>query len=1037
MTITRWAIQYTRVGWVTILILLVAGLLAYGNLPKAQDPGFTLRIATVTTVFPGASADRVEQLITSPVEEALQEIPEIVEITSVSRSGISVVTVEIEETIDDLEPVFTSVRDEMDAVTQDLPEDALDPEVNTDVAEVFGVLLAITSEGFDHLELIDAAQQLKNALLIAHDAASVEVYGEQERQIVLEFDPHALARRNVSPEWLIGSLQGANIVSPGGQVRVGTEMLSVEPSGSFASVDDIVGLVVRMPDGTLQRMGDLVQVRDTFESPSAPTATYDGQSALMLGVSMRGEGNSERFGASVREQIAAVQASLPLGLEIRTVAFQPDDVARSIGQFTSSLGQSVAIVFVVILLFLGVRTGSVVASTIPLVILATFLIMGWSGTGIDQMSLAALLIALGMLVDNAIVMSETTLVRVQQGESLGDAVVAASGELWIPLLISSLTTCAAFLPVYLAPGNASEFVGPIFLVVTMALMSSWLVAMTLLPLLLTTFLATPDQADADVYDSAAYTWWRNVLRGALRHRAGVLAGAVGLLAIALVLFGQVESEFFAPSDNPTLSVSVSMPESLTQTEATAAFRTLDRFVEDELRVTKDNSDGLVHYGSMLGSALPRFVLGYSGPDRSTGSIALLATTSDRTQVDVLADRIIRFVEENLVDARVEAGPLSAGPGGGADVGITLAHPDQAVLMNAAEAVMGELRSIDGVRNVRNDWGPRIKKLGVDVDPVRLRLARLTHQNVATSLLTSLDTVEASELRQGDDRTPIVVRSTPEASLDLAALRNLTVFGSEGSAALQQVADVSITYDFPAIRRVNRLRTVEVTADVIAGTDRGEVQRTVEDWLSEQALPVKVDTAGEQASSSEATSRLLANVPIAALAIVLLLILQFNSFRRMAANVAVLPFSLVGVVAALLLLGAKFGFIAVLALVSLFGIVLNNGIVLIDRIDFELAAGRAPVEALVEASVRRARPILLTTLTTTAGLIPLYLGGGAMFEGMAVTLIGGLVGGTALTLVLVPVLYSLLFRIDTRPDQGAARLDPKQGKEKELPADGPA
>ena len=1014
MILTKWAVERTRVSWMSLVLVAVAGLLAYASLPKAQDPGFTLRIATITTVFPGASPLRVEELVTSPIEEELQEIPEIIEISSVSRSGVSVVTLEIDETINDLEPIFTEVRDAMDTVSQDLPSDAREPEVNTDVAEVYGVLYALTSDGFPHAELVRAAEQVRRELLLADDASSVEMYGDQERQIVLEFDPQALSRRRVSPEWLMGTLQSANIVSPGGEVRVGTEMLTVEPSGAFRSVEDIRGLVAALPDGSLQRLGDLIMVRDTLESPPEPTAYYNGREAVLLGVSLRDEGNSQRFGESIRQHIAKVQSELPIGLELEQVAFQPDDVQRSIDQFTSSLFQSMAIVFVVILLFLGFRTGSVVASAIPVVILATFLLMQWSGVGIDQMSLAALLIALGMLVDNAIVMSETTIVRVQEGETLTEAVTNGSQELWIPLLVSSLTTCAAFLPVYLAPGNASEFVGPIFLVVTMALMSSWLVAVTLLPMLLVTFLQVPEKSDEDVYDQPIYDWWRGVLRVALANRLGTILAAVGLFALAIGLFGQVDSEFFAPSDNPSLAVSIEVPESVTQAEAEDALRTLDDWLEEQ--------EDVVSYGAMLGSGLPRFVLGYNGPDKATGNIAVLATTTDRPAVDSVAERVIAWGEANLVDARVDAGPLSAGPGGGADVGFTLAHPDTATLMAASEAVQDQLRSIAGVRNVRDNWGRRIKKLSVDVDPVRLQLAGLTHQNVASSLLTSLTGLEASELREGDETTPIMLRSNPESSLDLTALRNLTVFGQGSNVALQQVADVEISYDFPQIRRVDRVRTVEVSADVAPGVDRGDVQNTVAAWLETAGLGVGIDTAGEQAASSDATERLLSNAPVAGLVILLLLIIQFNSFRRMMVNVLVLPFSLVGVVAGLLLFNASFGFIAVLALVSLFGIVLNNGIVLIDRIDTEIAEGRAPFDALIEASVRRARPILLTTLTTTAGLIPLYLGGGAMFEGMSVTLMGGLVGGTALTLLLVPVLYAVFFRIkpETPAQQGTGR-----------------
>ncbi|MCB9760928.1 MAG: efflux RND transporter permease subunit [Alphaproteobacteria bacterium] len=1011
MTLTRWAVTRTRVTWMALILIVVAGVLSYNALPKAEDPGYTIRVASVVTVLPGASPRRMEQLVTAPIEEAIQEIPEVVEISSTSSTGLSRIRVEIDESIFDLDPVFTDIRDAVADAQADLPAEAFDPIVTTNVGNYYGVQFALTSEGFPHVEHVQAAEAVKQRLLLVDDASEVDLFGDQERQIVLEFDHARLSRSGLSPEALAGLVQTANIMSPGGQIDVGEEQLSLEPSGAFRDLNDIRELTVPLPSGGLSRLGDLVDVRDTLEDPAAPWAYFNGQRAVIIGASQREGGNSQRFGEQTRAQVRQIQAELPLGLELHELAFEPDAVQDRIDGFVNSLLQSIGIVFLVILAFLGLRTGAIVASMVPTVMCATFMLMSAFDVGIDQMSLAALLLALGMLVDNAIVMSETTTVRVQQGQPILEAVVDAAQELWVPLLISSLTTCAAFLPIYLAEGGASEFVEPIFMVVTFALMASWAIALTILPALCVPFLKVDVEASQDVYDTPLYDRYRSVLRAALRRRFVTIALAVALLVGAGALFGFVDDEFFAPSDNPMFTAGITLPDSVSEERAAQAVAALHEHIERDLMVTEDRPEGVVSWGTMQGDALPRFVLSYFGPSKATGSIALLVRASSREAVDWLTEDIVRWVEGNLIGARAEAGPLQLGPDSGPPVAIKVAAADEVRLMAAVEALKGKLREIPGARNVRDDWGSPVKKLDVAADPIRLRLAGLTNQHVATSLLTALSGVEISELREGDDRTPIVLRSAGTRDLDLSGLRNLTVFGSSSSTSLQQVADVDMVLDYGRIRRLDRTRTVEIACDVAPGVLARDVQGALLDWADTQDLDAKVTEGGKQAASEDANQSLLSVAPLAALIIAMLLILQFNSFRRMVINLSVLPFAVVGVVPALLLLDAPFGFVALLAMISLFGILLNNGIVLIDRIDTEIAEGRAPPDALVEASVARVRPILLTTITTTAGLIPLYLGGGSTFEGMAVTLIGGLTGGTVLTLVLVPVAYSIAFNVE--------------------------
>jgi len=1010
VNLTRLAVTRIQVTLTLLLCIVVAGLLSYGALPKAEDPGFTIRTVSVVTPFPGASPRRVEQLISAPIEEELQQIPELSSIRSTSRSGLSVVIAEIDDRIFELGPVQGDIRDAVDDVQDDLPADAFESVVNTDVATVYGVVYALTYEGFEHAEAVHRAQDVKDAFLLLSQASRVKLFGDQERRIAIRFDHARLSRMGLTPNQLIGLLQATNIVTPGGEIVVGSEVLSIEPSGAYESVDDVAATLLRLPDGSLIALSDITEVEEELVTPSEPWAFYDGQPAVYIGVSQRDGGNSELFGAEARETVRALQADLPLGFELEEVNFQPDDVQVKIDSFVSSLIQSVVIVFVVMMLFLGARTGLIVASLIPTVICATFLTMSLLDIGIDQMSLAALLIALGMLVDNAIVMAENTMVRMDAGDDAVEATVGAATELRIPLLVSSLTTCAAFLPVYLAPGGASEFVGPIFKVVTIALLASWILATTTLPMVCVLFLRRDPDAQEETYDGRWYELYRRGIRQALGHRWMSLAVSVLALGVGLWGFGFVRVAFFPPSEKPAFTVEVELPAGVDEDEALHTLRELQHFVDTELAAS-EGAGGVVHHASMQGSGLPRFSLSYSGPDETPGSLSMLLHTTDRAGVEGWAETLERWVERELPGATVGAAPLVLGPGGAAPIAVQLSSTDEEALLDAVRRTQEWLREQPGVRNVADDWGPRTKRLSVDVDASRARLAGVTNQDVAVSLLTALSGMEATELREGDEAVPIELIAQGTDELDLVGLRNLTVFGQSSSVALQQVADVDVLWDFGLIKREARRRVIEVSAHPVAGVEASDVQNALLDWVGDQDFgPVAPEAAGELANSAEANANLLSTLPFVAMIIALLLMFQFNDVRKTFINLAVLPFSLIGVTVGLLLFDSYFGFITLLAIISLFGIVLNNGNVLLDRIGIELDAGRPADEAIVEASVRRLRPILLTTATTVTGLIPLYLGGGPMFEPLAVTLMVGLVFGTVLTLGLVPVMYAVLFRV---------------------------
>jgi len=1009
MILTRLALERLRVTLVSLFIVLVGGLAAYSSLPRAEDPGFTIRTAVVTTVFPGASPERVESLVTSPIEEIIQQIPEVETITSSSNTSMSVVYVEVADEITELRPVWDELRRRIDDVSDDLPAEAMTPNVNDTFGDVYGTLIAVIAEGYTATERADFAEDVKLRLLELEDAAKVEVYGDQERRIFLTYDNARLAGLGLSPLYLASVLKEQNIVSPGGTLEVGRDALTIEPSGSFNSVEELAATPVPVPGGAVLTIGDLVEVEEGNVDPPTPLFRYRGEDAHLIGISLREGGNILDLGDDIKAALAELQVQYPIGVEFVIANFQPEDVQVKVSSFVSNLIQAVVIVIVVMVVFLGLRTGVIVASLIPGAMVSTFLLMSFTGVGIDQMSLAGLLIALGMLVDNAIVVSENCLVRLEQGQTPREAALGASQELWAPLLVSSLTTAAAFLPFYLGDGGSSEFVAPIFKVVTMALMASWLLAMTMIPVFCAYGLKPPEKTESasdEPEPTPRYlVVYADLLRSMLvRPWRSLVIATIGLI-VALYGFGHVPVKFFPPSEKPAFIGQLEFA------PGTTIENTAEIAAEIDHHLANISSDRLASWTTMIGDTLPRFVLTFDGPERGNNIISTLFTTADREAGDALMEELSRYLEETFPEAEVLLAPLQLGPPVAHPVAFKISGNDIPGLTTKVKRLEDHLRETEGLRAVGNDWGWRTKKLQVIVDPTRSRLAGVTNQDVATSLYTGVTGLPLTEYRDGDDIVPVVLRGAGTPRLD-----ELDVYAASGSppVPLAQVADLHLDFQFPTIRRENRRRLITVYADTEPGFNAAAISKTVSAWLETESQgwenQYRWEEDGEAQASAEANESVMSTLPIAVLVIVLLLVVQFNSMRRATINLVVLPYAFVGVTIGLLVTSSYFGFMTLLGIISLFGVVINNANVLIDRIDVEIADGIEPPKAIIAAAQSRLRPILLTTATTVLGLIPLWLGGGPMFQPMAIVLIFGLLFGTALTLGLVPLFYSLFFRV---------------------------
>ena len=1025
MNLTRHAIDKRVVTFVALAAVAASGIAAYQTLPRAEDPGFIVRNAIVKTRFPGASPERVELLVTDKLEKAIQEIPEVAHITSESRTGQSIVTVEIRESVTELRPVWDSLRRKVDSAAAELPE-GVAPVVDDELGDVFGTVLAITSDGFSYAELNEIAGQVRDFVLKIDDVASVDIHGAQDERVYVDFDNARLAGLGLSAAGLQSILQSSNIIIPGGAVETPVERIVLDPTGNFTSLDDIRRALLTLP-GTAETvyLGDVAEVRRGYADPPRVRVRVNGQPALVLAVAMREGGNIVRLGGNIRAAVAELEGRYPVGVAFDILAFQPDVVDRAVSTFVNSILQAVGIVLACMLLFLGLRTGLVVATLVPMTILATLMLMRYLGIGLDKMSLVSLIIALGLLVDNAIVMSESILVRMQAGEKAREAALASAKELRIPLLISSLTTIAAFLPIVLAESAVGEYTAPLAQVIAITLLSSWLLAITMIPLLCMLFLRVRPRPAAGgahpaEFDTPFYRRYRGVLGALLRRPLLTVAGALALLGAALGMFRFIDQSFFPDSTEVLFTGDFELPYGSSFAYTERAMLDVERFLSEEL-AAGDGREGVRNWAFFVGAGAPRFALGYRPVQGHAGYAAFIGNASSLAALGGVMHRLRGYVEANHPDIDVTLKPLATGPGGGSPVEIRLSGDNEAVLFELADEVKAHLASLPGTRNISDNWGAQAKKLVVNIDNSRARRAGISNRDIAVSLRTALSGSTVTEYREGDKAIPVVLRSEVGDRDDIGKLESINVYAQSGrNVALRQVADIELAFEPSRILRRDLSRTLSVQCDIESGSGASAFSTAAAAgaWLAARQADWPVgygyEIGGTFESSASANAAIAAKLPVAGILILLLLVGQFNSVRKPLIVVLTIPLSLIGVVAGLLLTGESFGFMTLLGVISLAGIVINNAIVLLDRIRIEIEDnGLAPPRAVLEAAQRRLRPIVLTTATTAGGLLPLWFGGDPLFVSMAVAILFGLVFATFLTLSVVPAFYCLLFGIRYR------------------------
>ncbi len=1017
MQITSLAINNSRITIMGILLAIVVGISTFLSYPSAEDPSVTIRNAQIKAYFPGMSAERVEDLLTEPLETALRAIAEIKDIDSTSKTGETLISVVVHDWVTELDPVFQDIRNKVGDAANSLPSGTTGPFVYDDVGLTAIATVALWTDGFSLTEMSDTAKDLRNKLYTLDGVRRIEVLGTQKEQIFLEANPAKLAQLGVSAQQVFSELSRQNIIKPGGSIVADSRTVIIEPSGNFESVDEIRDEVFSVPNtNQVVRLEEVVDISRQYADPPENPVYFNDKQAIIISVSTVDGTNNVEFGERLTAMLRKLESELPIGYVLEYATFQPELIDDAVQGAVSNVYQTLVIVLVVVMVFLGLQTGLIVGSFVPLTMLFGIIVMRLLDIELQRMSIAAMIIALGLLVDNGIVIAEDIRVRLEAGTDKIKAAIEAGRTLALPLLSSSLTTVLAFMPMMLLDGGAGDYVRSLAQVVAILLLASWLLSMTVTPAMCVWFMkaepkdakATAEEAD---YSGLMYKIYRAVLGRLLTARLVFVVALVGLLFGSLQVLGLVRTEFFPLGARNQFLVYIDYEAGTDVREVNSQIRPLTRWLAD-----KDANPEINSHVAYIGNGGPRFFLALSPVDPDAHRAFVLVNTLDANDVGMMVDRVNAHMRSTMPGARADAKKMWFGSTQPGLLEVRLVGPESDQLAIQAERLEAALHDIPGTVGIKHDWENKILKILVNIDQVRARRAGLSSSDIADALDATFSGITLSQYREGDKTLPIIYRAKEDMRTSLMGLQQALIYSPTADAfvGLEQVATVSGEWQFGRVIRHNRERTLTIEARNTTISSQALFEELLP-TLNALNLPpgYRWEVGGEVEDQQTANGDLFALLPLALAGIALLLVGQFNSFRRGAIILLTIPLVLIGGVLGLVIMNAAFGFMVMLGFFSLAGILINNGIVLVDRIEIEREAGREPLDAVITACLARLRPILMTTLTTVLGLVPLILFGGALFYGMASVIAWGLIVATIVTLGFVPVMYTLLFRIPVR------------------------
>jgi multidrug efflux pump subunit AcrB len=1027
VNLTGFALRNQPLVLILVGAIVVFALSVLDNFPSQEDPPITVREAVVMTFMPGMEADEVELLVTRPIEQALARIPERDYIYSWSRNGVSDVRIVVRDQFnqDDLDIIWQDVRNEIIDATPGLPDGVIGPFVNDDFGDVTVVSAALTGAGFSLAQLHAVAKRVQDQLYIVPGVKRATLYGVQEETIWIEFSTARLAQLGFSVSTIRDALVSENVVLPGGTIDTGQREIIVVPRGEFRTVADIENVPIEIPDtGEVVYLRDLASVRRDYVDPPEAPFYFDGEQAVLIGVSMAEGQNVLDVGPRVVQRLEEIEQLLPVGFQLRIGNYQPTHVERAVAAVRSNLFQTIAIVLVVIVAFLGVRTGLIVGLHVPLTMIVTLAVMFYMDIAMHRISLATLIISLGLLVDNGIVVAEEIGKRLFQGENRLDAATNTGRGLATPLLISSITTVLMFIPLAIAPHAAGEYLRSMSYVILISLSVSWLLAMTVTPILCNRFLKPPDVSEEEVraqYEKPFYVRYRSLLEGLLRQRKLFLASMVGVLIFGFWLFSLVPQQFMPQSDRPQILVDVKLANGYGIRETDRQVRNFAAWLEDEI----ENPE-ILQTLTYVGSGGVRFFVTISPEPAAANMGFILVTVGSLAEVEPVLQRIRAHARLNFPALDILAKRMFLG---NTETGLvearlsTFGQPSQREqLLDAAEQVEAAFAAIPRTVNIYNDWENRIIKAVVEVDPSRARRAGVTNEEIANSLQAVLAGGTTTVLREQDEEIPIVGRAVAAERLTADRLFTANVFSPRTDTAvpLIQIATLRADNDFGIIKRRDHAPTVTVKAVSMTKTAvelEAAAAPAIDAIVSELGRGFWWEWGGETENSADAQAALFAFVPLALLGVMVCLVGQFNSIRKPIVVVLTVPLAFTGVAIGLLVANGLNSFMALIGILSLIGIVVNNAIVMLEQIDVERKGGLAEYDAIVQACLARMRPILMTAMTTILGMMPIIISRDPLFYDLAVTIAFGLAFATVLTLGLAPVLYASIMGVPSPPRSG--------------------
>ncbi|MGD9417631.1 MAG: efflux RND transporter permease subunit [Verrucomicrobiota bacterium JB025] len=1019
MNPAEFCLRHRTTSLVLTIILLACGVVSYIGMSRLEDPEFTIKDVLVYTTYPGASAEEVEEEVTDELETAIQQLGQLDELESKSQRGLSIITVSIKDKYDGgkLPQVWDELRRKVADAQSNLPPGADTSIVYDDYGDVYGVYLILHGDEYSYAELRRVADYLKRELLLVDDVAKIVMHGQRTEAIFVEPVREKLAQLGTSQDAILGQLRERNLVRDTGRVKVGSEFIAIDPTGEINSVEDVAELVFSHGERQFH-LRDIAKVRRGYVEPQGEVVRYDGKNGIALGISTVEGGNVVRMGEALDKRLAELEGEIPLGMELSVISHQSAAVTKAIDGFVSSLVQALVIVIVMLLVFMGLRAGVLIGLVLLLTIMGSFVFLNPMGVALERVSLGALIIALGMLVDNAIVVVDGILVGLKRGKSATESAVAIVRQSALPLLGATAIAVFAFAAIGTSDNNAGEFCRSLFSVICVSLLLSWVTAVTVTPLLGVMMLRKPKEPTERKgrkgpgpapFDNRFYRIYKNFLRGCIRFRWLTVLLVAGMFAAAIWAFGYVKQSFFPPSTRAQFMVDYWMPQGTHIDETTAGVERLENWLLEQ--------DGITHVTSVVGRGALRFLLTYRPEKTNSAYAQLIVDVEDSKRIPELIGRTDAYLGEEHQDALGYGVKFELGPGGKGKIQPRFFGPDPEVLRELAEQAMEVMRDEPNAKAIRTDWRQKVKVLRPQLADDRANLLGIGKGELSLAIRQEFQGRTVGVFREGDLLLPVIMRASAPDRAAVDQVENIQVWSPVAKQRVpfnQVVSGMETEFEDEIRMRFDRKPMITVFCDPVEGTASALLEK-LRPKIEAIPLPAgySLEWFGETRDQQQANSALAAGIPVFALLMLLTTVMLFNSLRQPLVIWLCVPLSIIGVSAGLLLTDQPFSFMALLGFISLSGMLLKNAIVLVDELNAQLGAGKDAYDAVVDSAASRLLPVAMAASTTAFGMVPLFFDD--FFASMAVTIVFGLMFATVLTMVGLPVFYTILYRI--RPSAG--------------------